>query len=108
MYRRPPNGIWGGLWSLPEVDREGDIENWQQRHLSAKASTLSICENLIRHQFTHFSLDISVANIDLKQLPQLVSEDNLEFLSMRRLQDYGLPTPVRKILEQSISGFVAS
>ncbi len=100
LYRRPPTGIWGGLWSLPEVGEEPDIEHWQRKNLSVHAPPLSISENLIRHQFTHFSLDISVANIDLKCFPDRVSDDDLVFVPMQQLQDFGLPTPVRKILNQ--------
>ena len=98
LYRRPPIGIWGGLWSLPEVDKESDIEIWQRKKLSIHAPPLSISENLIRHQFTHFSLDISVAHIDLEYIPDMVSEGNLEFVPLKQLKDFGLPTPVRNIL----------
>jgi len=101
LYRRPPSGIWGGLWSLPEVGEQSDIEEWQRRHISSQIQPLSISENLIRHQFTHYSLDISVANIDLEQLPENITDNNnLEFVPMNKLTEYGLPTPVRKILNQ--------
>ncbi|MFV2032806.1 MAG: NUDIX domain-containing protein, partial [Gammaproteobacteria bacterium] len=57
-------------------------------------------ENLLKHQFTHFSLDISLAIIELDRLPTRVSDnENLAFVPAEQLPDYGLPTPVRKILE---------
>ncbi len=100
LYRRPPTGIWGGLWSLPEVDDIDEIADWQERCLMCQYPTLSISEKLIRHQFTHFSLDISVAEIELRALPKKISDnENIEFVEFNRLAEYGLPTPVRKILK---------
>lgn len=99
LYRRPPTGIWGGLWSLPEVTDKKGTEAWQQKNLSLRPSLLSINENMIRHQFTHFSLDISVAIFNLDHLPgKIADSENLAFVSIDRLAGYGLPTPVRKIL----------
>ncbi|MEM7565087.1 MAG: A/G-specific adenine glycosylase, partial [Pseudomonadota bacterium] len=70
LWRRPPAGIWGGLWSLPEVDDSNGVALWQQSFLSMEQPPDSIQERVIRHQFTHYSLDISVAVIDLDRLPR--------------------------------------
>jgi len=99
LYRRPPTGIWGGLWSLPEVQDATEIRRWHEDHFRCQFSSISISENLIRHQFTHFSLDISVAEISLDALPNKLSDNHdLDFVAFNDLGDYGLPTPVRKIL----------
>ena len=99
LYRRPPAGIWGGLRSLPEVGSVDEINDWQQSNLSLQAPCLSVSEKIIKHQFTHFSLDISVADIRLKVLPGKISDnENMEFVALAELERYGLPTPVRKIL----------
>ncbi|MCP4430798.1 MAG: A/G-specific adenine glycosylase [Gammaproteobacteria bacterium] len=99
LYRRPPTGIWGGLWSLPEVGIADEIDMWQEKNLSLRSPHLSINENMIRHQFTHFSLDISVAVFELKTLPsKIVDSDDCVFVSPAKIPLYGLPTPVRKIL----------
>ncbi|MDH5354142.1 MAG: NUDIX domain-containing protein, partial [Gammaproteobacteria bacterium] len=64
-------------------------------------SCMSVSENLLRHQFTHFSLDISVANIELGTLPGKISDNqNIKLVPYNRLAEFGLPTPVRKILNQ--------
>lgn len=99
LYRRPPTGIWGGLWSLPEVGSTNDIAVWQEKYLSHRYPFLSVSENLIKHQFTHFSLDISVAEIVLETIPQKISDDDsLLFVARDKLSELGLPTPVQKIL----------
>jgi A/G-specific adenine glycosylase len=99
LYRRPPSGIWGGLWSLPEVTGREDIGDWQSTHLACAKAPDEIKINVLKHQFTHFSLDISVAMIDLDRLPARVAdEDNIAFVAGSELAGYGLPTPVRKLL----------
>ncbi len=104
LYRRPPAGIWGGLWSLPEVGKVDEIDTWQQNNLSLQSPYLSVSENLIKHQFTHFSLDISVADIKLKGFPEKISDnENMEFVALAELEKYGLPTPARKILTKMLS-----
>ena len=99
LWRRPPSGIWGGLWSLPEVDGEVDIPLWQQSFLDTATAPQTIQENVIHHQFTHYSLDISLAIIELDDLPAAVSDtENYHWVDIAELGNHGLPTPVRKIL----------
>ena len=99
LYRRPPSGIWGGLWSLPEVAGREEIGDWQSSHLACEKPPDEIKTNVLKHQFTHFNLDISVAVIDLDQLPARVAdEDNIAFVTSSELPGYGLPTPVRNLL----------
>jgi A/G-specific adenine glycosylase len=99
LWRRPPSGIWGGLWSLPEVDDEHAIELWQQSFLSMTQAPQTIQGNVIRHQFTHYSLDISLAIVELEDLPENISDtDNYAWVEIVNLANHGLPTPVRKLL----------
>jgi len=54
LERRPPAGIWGGLWSLPEVD---DVDDWCRRVLQSSPGDAETRDTL-RHSFSHFDLDI--------------------------------------------------
>jgi A/G-specific adenine glycosylase len=99
LWRRPPSGIWGGLWSLPEVDGESAIELWQQSFLSTVQAPGVVQRDVIHHQFSHYSLDISLAIIELEQLPATISDtDNYAWVAIGDIVNHGLPTPVRKIL----------
>ncbi len=101
LHRRPPTGVWGGLWSLPEVGGVDEIDAWQARNLSRQPHHLSVSENFLKHQFTHFSLHISVAKIVVETLPGKISDnDDLAFVPLDKLSEYGLPVPVRKILSR--------
>lgn len=99
IWRRPPSGIWGGLWSLPEVDDETAVELWQRSFLSQTRAPETIQREVIRHQFSHYSLDISLAIIELDQWPLKISDgDNYAWVEVDAIGNYGLPTPVRKLL----------
>ena len=99
LWRRPPTGIWGGLWSLPEVEDASQVETWQRGFLSQGQAPGAIQQNLLRHQFTHYSLDISLAVIELQQLPTRIADrDNHAWVALDQLGEYGLPTPVKKLL----------
>jgi len=99
LWRRPPSGIWGGLWSLPEVDEASAIELWQQSFLSIVQAPKALQQDVIRHQFSHYSLDISLAIIELEALPDRISDTaNYAWVDTRDIGKHGLPTPVRKIL----------
>ena len=34
LERRPPAGVWGGLWSFPECPPEVPVEEWCQQRLA--------------------------------------------------------------------------
>lgn len=54
LERRPPAGIWGGLWSLPEVS---DIGDWCRQTLDQEPGATEEFA-VLRHSFSHFDLDI--------------------------------------------------
>ena len=55
LEKRPPTGIWGGLWSLPEAADEAALAAVAQ----VSAATVR-CRALapLTHAFTHFKLEI--------------------------------------------------
>ena len=66
MEKRPPVGIWGGLWCFHEVDELTEIDELMTR-LSLKAlSSQTLPE--FRHTFSHFHLDITPVVIDCKEI----------------------------------------
>lgn len=70
MEKRPPAGIWGGLWCFYEVNNKSEISLLLQQ-LGLKASTKpNALQELpqFRHTFSHFHLDISPIVIDCVQI----------------------------------------
>jgi len=66
MEKRPPAGIWGGLWCFLEVKSEKEISPLLASHnLAIKQTTML---DSFRHTFSHFHLDITPILIDCKQV----------------------------------------
>lgn len=65
LERRAPSGIWGGLWSFPELAATEELADWCEKRLAATPVSVDRWETL-RHSFSHFDLDIQplVVRID--------------------------------------------
>lgn len=99
LEKRPPTGIWGGLWSFPEAAAEDDaVETCARRY----GATVKILEPLpmIAHGFTHFRLDILAQPMAVTAWPQRAEEPGCRWLSLAQAQTAAVPAPVRVILEQ--------
>lgn len=98
LRQRPPTGIWGGLWSLPETSDLRDAE--QETGLPIKADSASALSP-VRHTFSHFHLDITPVHIELrdKDLTNSVMEQPATlWYNLRQPQKIGLAAPVKKLL----------
>jgi A/G-specific adenine glycosylase len=96
LERRPAAGIWGGLWSLPEV---ADVEDWCCNTLGQKPHSTASLE-VMRHSFSHFDLDIQpvVVRVNAAQSKVADSADTTWY----RLDDEppgGMAAPVQQILQ---------
>jgi A/G-specific adenine glycosylase len=88
LERRPPRGIWGGLWSLPETCPPA-AQGIDAESLPA-----------IAHAFTHFDLDIHPRLIRLHAAPVRAADGASErdWHRLDALAGVGLPAPVRALL----------
>ncbi|HEX6828533.1 MAG TPA: A/G-specific adenine glycosylase, partial [Burkholderiales bacterium] len=57
LEKRPPAGIWGGMWCLPEADPAEDASSVSRRRYGAELSETRPLPPL-EHGFTHFRLRI--------------------------------------------------
>ncbi len=89
LERRPSSGIWGGLWCLPEIQESED------------PGSLTEAMPVLRHEFTHFSLDmrfIAAASGALNE--NLVAERPTRWFRPEEALKIGIPRPIRRVLEQ--------
>ena len=97
LEKRPPHGIWGGLWSLPELDLETDSHT----HCLTRFGKTGSLETLpaMRHTFSHYHLDISPVLLTLSKPLTGVTENNLRlWYNMENPPSVGLAAPVKKLL----------
>jgi A/G-specific adenine glycosylase len=97
LEKRPPTGIWGGLWSLPDCPSGEDVRDTCERRWGARPSRLESLP-LLRHEFTHFTLDITPVICRLKASSRRASEPGEVFLPPEEAARSAVPAPVRKLL----------
>ncbi len=107
LQQRPPSGIWGGLWSLPEYsDNDGNsdnIEQWCKQQLGLLIENTE-AQPVFRHTFSHFHLDITPVASRLKSpANQVMEASNRVWYNTQRPESLGLPAPVVKILKRNMS-----
>ncbi|NWG86230.1 MAG: A/G-specific adenine glycosylase [Hydrogenophilaceae bacterium] len=98
LEKRPPTGIWGGLWSLPECPTEADPADCARR-LGFEAQALRPLPKLT-HTFTHFRLHIQPQPLSVVRRPTKMNEPGRLWLPLADACEAALPTPVRKLIEQ--------
>jgi len=105
LEKRPGSGIWGGLWSLPEIDADADpgaaLSDW-----GIGASSIAALEPF-EHAFTHFTLEVTPWRVEARKATPLAAERGTMWLSLSDLAGAALPAPVRKLLKR-VSGKLVS
>jgi len=101
MIKRPPTGIWGGLWCFPQFDTEVDANEWFASFATDKFNHASK-DTLLSHTFSHFKLHIQPLIITLKHPINSSVMENHETLwyNVNTEFDGGLAAPVTTLLNR--------
>jgi len=97
LEKRPSSGIWGGLWSLPEI---GEAESVSAVCSARYGVTAQDHQPLpaVAHGFTHFLLDIEPLRVAAKRVNTRVAAPGVLWLPLAEATGAALPAPVRRIL----------
>jgi A/G-specific adenine glycosylase len=99
LTRRPPVGLWGGLWGFPECVN-GNARQWCRKTLGIHIQTESPWP-MLRHSFSHFHLDITPIPARLVGgTNQAMENAETVWYNVRRPDRRGLSAPVKHLLEQ--------
>ena len=98
LEKRPPQGIWGGLWSFPETGTDKD--------------PAVICDRLVgslpghvrrgtpfRHTFSHYHLDVTPVHLSVPLEHHHVMEAEQRIWYRPGAQALGLAAPVKRLLD---------
>ena len=98
LEKRPPTGIWGGLWSLPECAADDDpvAAAWRLGYRAEADAVAALAD--FSHSLTHFRLHIRARLLPVRA-GEAVNEAGRLWLALDDLDGAALPTPVRRILE---------
>ncbi|MBI2381245.1 MAG: A/G-specific adenine glycosylase [Gammaproteobacteria bacterium] len=97
LQKRPPTGIWGGLWSLPECPAGSDGVAWAEDELGLKTRERGTLP-AFSHTFSHFRLLITPQRLSLSGASAL-AEGEWRFYARQELAAIGLPAPIAKLLD---------
>lgn len=101
LEKRPTQGVWGGLWSLPEWS--GKIDRRVLKKFCYEKFRLKVQQiepqTIFRHTFTHFHLNILPVLIDCQNQHQELGQCWYNLYASEKL---GLPAPVKKIIERYV------
>ena len=98
LERRPPQGIWGALWSFPEIEpaeNASAIANIRYRIEGGSGPTLSAIE----HGFTHFHLTIHPRIVEVTRRDSSAREPGLMWMNVEDALLAAIPKPVKTLLE---------
>ena len=73
LERRPEQGIWGGLYSFPELPDGEAVEQWCDRNLGARVRSVK-ARDPVMHSLTHFDLELALFEVRLAGGPNVVGD----------------------------------
>ncbi|HVE44540.1 MAG TPA: A/G-specific adenine glycosylase [Gammaproteobacteria bacterium] len=104
LSKRPPSGIWGGLWSFPEmpntVNNKTIIDFCKEEwHIKPTKITPLLP---FRHTFTHFHLMMQPVLVCIKKQPaaKIMTAKQQIWYNPAEPDAIGLPAPIRNLLAQ--------
>ncbi|CAH0992902.1 Adenine DNA glycosylase [Sinobacterium norvegicum] len=98
LEKRPPTGIWGSLWSLPQCESDDDIIAFCADRLNLRVELVESMAQR-RHTFSHYHLDFVPCRLRLLGHCDAVADQPLVWFSAER-DVLGLPAPVTKLFEE--------
>jgi A/G-specific adenine glycosylase len=105
LEKRPPTGIWGGLWSLPEAAIEERVEQVCQQRWG-----LNVVDNIdsdaFRHTFSHYHLDITPCRVSLcpdqeQKFSRVAEDEYINWCMPAKANEKALAAPVARILKSA-------
>ena len=97
LEKRPSRGIWGGMWSLPELPAGDDPARHCREHFGFTAHSPRTLLPL-SHSFTHFKLHIQPVQLQLAH--RLAASPGQVWLPPVDALGTALPAPIRKLVTQ--------
>ena len=97
LEKRPAAGIWGGLWSFPEVDVGADVAAHCRTQFSAAVATGEALAP-IEHGFTHYRLTIHPQRVAVRTWPPRAEAPGRLWLTRDDALNAALPAPIRKLV----------
>lgn len=99
LERRAPSGIWGGLWSVPEREADGEdgaVGEIERRFGLRVAAAVALPR--FEHAFTHFRLRAQPLLCEFVSARAACESAHLRWLALEDVGAAALPRPVKTLL----------
>lgn len=101
--KRPPSGIWGGLYSLPEAPPELKQDKLIAHCAKELGVTVELLEQhqSIHHVFSHYKLEIRPVVFKLvTNKHEIRANDSYNWLNREQLSSTALPAPISSYMNE--------
>ncbi len=100
LEKRPSQGIWGGLWSFPEIESGESINDFLNKNgFSARKDKTDWDE--VKHTFSHFHLWIKPQVLKFSKEPSAIMESSKwHWYDLKQPSELGLAAPVKALLKK--------
>jgi len=103
LQRRPPTGVWAGLWSLPESADRDAASRWHESHLCGDFGAAEALAP-VPHAFTHYRVALHPLRWrDARPRDAVRDNPDLRWFERAQLGRLGIPAPVRRLLESALA-----
>ncbi len=97
LYRRPEQGIWGGLWSFPEYPHADALQDALALSVTKVQHQAALAP--FRHTFSHYHLDIHPQHVVLNRKPRAIMEGTEQvWYNEGQITQLGLAAPIKKLI----------
>ncbi|MGJ0484215.1 MAG: A/G-specific adenine glycosylase [Methylomicrobium sp.] len=98
LEKRPPVGIWGGLWCLPEFETHEQAEAWcRDRDIAILDKDLM--DNR-RHTFSHYHLDYTpLVIVTDSSMSGIHEQGRADWHRLDSIDQLGLAAPIKQLLK---------
>ena len=101
LERRPPSGIWGGLWCFPECDPEADAAAVCRSRYGVRPVAVTGLAP-IAHGFTHFRLDVHPVLVEIDgddgAAAAVADSGEMRWVPSGAVAGIGLAAPVKRLI----------
>ncbi len=103
LQRRPPEGIWGGLWAPPDFESLEALEHYCGSRLQQARFEQAEPLPLLKHGFTHFDLEIAPIRVRCRGLAAVMEGAETLWYNARQPARIGLPAPIATLLSHQVT-----
>lgn len=99
LNKRPPSGIWGGLWCLPELQDGETPKQWcKKMGFKVKGSPNSL--DMLLHTFTHYRLEMHPIELTVEPQPSIIMDaDSWHWHNRHKPANLGLAKPMATLID---------